>query len=119
MGALPLDQRIAQTEEKLKRLKAQQQLIDARQKAIQTKRNRANDTRRKVLIGAFMLDQMARDGIDPATLSAGAFAIWLTRDSDRALFNLQSSQPSARSPEADATMHFAKAGSVTPPITAG
>ncbi|PLZ00196.1 mobilization protein [Burkholderia sp. WAC0059] len=90
MAAITLDQRIVLTAEKLKQLKAKQQQVEARRRVIQAKKDRAIDTRRKVLVGAFMLEVMERRGLTPATLEDGHFDKWLIRDDDRALFDLQS-----------------------------
>ena len=88
MAAITLDQRIALTAEKLKQLKARQQQVEARRRSVQTKKDRAIDTRRKILIGGFMLEVMERHGLTPATVENGNFDKWLTRSDDRALFGL-------------------------------
>lgn len=46
---------IARLEAKLKQAKAKKQQIEARKRASETKEERANDTRRKILIGAAVL----------------------------------------------------------------
>jgi uncharacterized membrane protein len=54
-----LEQRIAkQQEERLKQLKAQKQAKDAREKAKQKVQERKNDTRRKILLGSYLLKKM-------------------------------------------------------------
>lgn len=92
-----IDQRIAKAEEtlkaaheKLKQAKALKQKQEARQRATLAKRERAADTRRKVLVGAFILEQLERSGIGAALLTyeGGQFADWLTRPYDRELFGL-------------------------------
>ncbi|WP_206950645.1 mobilization protein [Trinickia acidisoli] len=83
-----IDQRIALTVEKLKQLKAKKQLIEARHRATQAKQERAIDTRRKILLGAFMLEIMEQRGFTAATLEDGKFDRWLVRPDDRALFSL-------------------------------
>ena len=79
-----LDDRIATLSGKLKQLKAQQQQAAARQKALESKRTRRADTRRKILVGAIVLAKL-----DQAQLHR-----WLdeslTRADDRALFGLLS-----------------------------
>lgn len=85
-----VEERIEATKAKLEQLKAQKAKIEARKRAEEVRKNRAADTRRKVLIGAFVLEQMERNGIGPGlmTYESKRFADWLTRDADRALFNL-------------------------------
>jgi hypothetical protein len=80
-------ERIGVLEERLKQLKAKQQKIDARRRALESRQARQADTRRKFLAGAIVLAQIESD--------AGAkakFRLWLeaslTRDDDRALFGL-------------------------------
>ena len=82
-----LGQRISDLEVKLKQLKAQQQRLDARARALQLRRTRKDDTRRKILVGATVLARVDRDELDHADLEAWLDA-HLTRDEDRALFDL-------------------------------
>lgn len=82
-----LDQRISDLETKLKQLKAKQQRLDARARALASRRTRQDDTRRKILIGATVLARVDRDELDHADLQAWLDAE-LTRDDDRALFGL-------------------------------
>jgi len=92
--AMPkLDQRISDLEAKLKQLKAQQQRIDARARALASRRARQDDTRRKILVGATVLARVDRDELDHADLQAWLDAE-LTRDADRALFGLPPRSPS-------------------------
>jgi hypothetical protein len=90
--AAKIDQRIAGLEEKLKQLKARQARIEARKKALASQRARKDDTRRKILAGAVLLAKIDQGVIDRAT-----FQIWLdaalTREDDRALFELPASAP--------------------------
>ena len=82
-----LDERISTLETKLKQLKVRQQRIDARARALASKRARKDDTRRKILIGAIVLARVDQGRIPQADLTA-----WLdealTRQDDRALFDL-------------------------------
>jgi hypothetical protein len=68
-------------------LKVRQQRTEARQRAIEAKRERREETRRKILLGGVVLGKLA-DG-DP---TARAIREWLDqslrRDADRALFGL-------------------------------
>jgi prefoldin subunit 5 len=82
-----LDQQISTLEEKLKQLKLRQQRIEARKKAIETKRERKADTRRKILVGAVVMAKVERKVMDEKLLRE-----WLdqalTRADDRKLFGL-------------------------------
>jgi len=82
-----LDQRISDLELKLKQLKSKQQRIDARARALASRRARQDETRRKILIGATVLARVDRDVLDHAELQAW-LNVHLTRDDDRALFDL-------------------------------
>jgi hypothetical protein len=82
-----LTDRISELETKLKQLKVRQQRIDARARALVSRRARKDDTRRKILIGATILARVDRDELDHADLQAWLDA-HLTRDDDRALFDL-------------------------------
>lgn len=55
------EERLKQQEERLKQLKAQKQAKDAREKAKQKVQERKNDTRRKILLGAWVLNKIKND----------------------------------------------------------
>ena len=86
--AAGIDDKIKALEEKLKQAKAQKAKIEARKKAIEAKVQRSQDTRRKVLAGAMVLEMMERD---EATRQRFMERLdkYLTRADDRALFDLQ------------------------------
>jgi hypothetical protein len=91
--AMPkLDEQISTLEEKLKQLKLRQQRTEARKKAIESKRERKADTRRKILIGAVVMAK-----IDQKEMNSGLLHGWLdqslSRADDRALFNLPPRSP--------------------------
>jgi citrate lyase beta subunit len=77
-----LDEQIATAQERLKQLKARQLRVVARQRALESRRDRKAVTRRKFLVGAIVLAK-----VDQAQLRR-----WLdeelTRDDDRELFDL-------------------------------
>ena len=83
------------------KLEQLQQRKAAIEKAIAQERTKAKsaqrriDDRRKVLVGAFVLEQLHRTNADAATLSLEGrkFAEWLTRDDERALFGLPAAAP--------------------------
>jgi hypothetical protein len=82
-------QKIAALEAKLAELKEAERLSNQRKKSAQSRAERAAATRRKILVGAFVLDQFSDLSKAAAfTISNSSFASWLTRDSDRALFGL-------------------------------
>jgi outer membrane PBP1 activator LpoA protein len=80
-------ERIGALEARLKQLKAKQQKIDARRRALESRQARQADTRRKFLAGAVVLAQVERDALANAQFRQWVDAS-LTRDDDRALFNL-------------------------------
>lgn len=80
-------EQIAQAELRVKQLKALKQKQSAREKALAAKKERANDTRRKILLGAFYLDQMQKNESFKAQIVPKLDA-YLTRNDDRALFDL-------------------------------
>ena len=85
--AAKLDERITGLEEKLKQLRTRQQRIEARKRALLSRRERAADTRRKILVGAIVLAKVEQGELEAARLRA-----WLdqalTRKDDRELFGL-------------------------------
>jgi hypothetical protein len=82
-----LDERITGLEEKLKQLRTRQQRIEARKRALLSRRERAADTRRKILVGAIVLAKVEQGEID-AGLLRGWLDQALTRQDDRELFGL-------------------------------
>jgi large subunit ribosomal protein L7/L12 len=90
-------ERIEVLEQRLKQLKAKQQKIDARKRALESRQARQADTRRKILAGAIVLAQIESDAVAKAK-----FREWLdaslSRDDDRALFGLP---PVSRIPGSD------------------
>lgn len=81
--------RVARLAEELKQAKARAQKIAAAERAKVAKVERSRDTRRKVLVGSFVLAHLP-EGQDVARLTFGgaSLAAYLTRDDDRALFGL-------------------------------
>ena len=95
----PRQQKILELEKKLTELKARQRAEEARQRATQSKVERARDTRRKILVGAFVLDQLGSAGAVQLAIQGRSFSGWLNRNDDRALFDLP---PSSSAPESGA-----------------
>lgn len=86
--ATTLEDRIKAQEEKLKQLKALKQKQEAQKRAAEAKKARSDDTRRKVLIGAMVLDHMSKNDATKNSIMDKLNA-HLTRPDDRALFNLK------------------------------
>ncbi len=82
-----INERIAGLEERLRELKAQQQRSSARQRTLTSRRERREDTRRKILLGAWVLSQVDRGAMSRESLWAGLDQ-FLIRSDDRALFEL-------------------------------
>jgi hypothetical protein len=80
-------QRVKDLEEKLKQAKALKQKAEARSKAAENKQKRAADTRKKILVGAAILAKVER-GEWPKDKMLEMMSQQLTRDDDRALFDL-------------------------------
>ena len=81
-----LDQKIAKQQEKLNQLKAQKQAALAREKAKQKVQERKNDTRRKILLGSYLLKKMEDEAEKQKTLAG--LNEYLTEERDRKLFDL-------------------------------
>ena len=95
----PRQRKILELEKKLTELKARQRAEEARQRATQSKVERARDTRRKILVGAFLLDQLGAAGVVQLVVEGRSFSAWLTRPDDQSLFDLP---PSSSAPESGA-----------------
>ena len=82
-----LNERIDTLETKLQQLKVRRERIEARKRTLLSKRERAADTRRKILVGAIVLAKVEQGDFDQRTLRR-----WLdkalTREDDRNLFGL-------------------------------
>ena len=82
-----LDEQISTLQERLTQLKVRQQRIDARQRAVESLRERKAETRRRILVGALIMEKSHTGEMDPVLLRS-----WLdqalTRSADRALFDL-------------------------------
>ena len=86
-----LDQKIEKQAEKLqkeaerlKQLKARKQAIEAREKARQKAQDRKDDTRRKILLGSYLLKKMENEANKEKILVE--LNEYLTEDRDRSLF---------------------------------
>lgn len=89
-----LESRAEKLREQLKQIEARQRAIEARERARKSKAERSADTRRKILLGAMLLDAMKADDALRASM-LDRLGKYLERDRDRALFNLDPSGPSS------------------------
>ncbi len=84
-----LEATIEAQQKKLAQLKAQKQKMEALHKAKLTGLARRQDTRRKVLAGAMLIELMAKD-TELQRQMLGKLSTFLVRPDDRALFGLRS-----------------------------
>ena len=83
---LTLEQKIEQQEQKLKQLKAQKNAVLAREKKKQSEQQRKDDTRRKILLGSYLIKKM-EDEVEKQKILAD-LSEYLTENRDRKLFDL-------------------------------
>ena len=82
-----IEERIETLQKKLNEAKAKKQRLDAKKWAKERSASRANDTRRKILVGAVYLALADKDDEALAALNK-RMDMALERDDDRALFDL-------------------------------
>lgn len=85
MGIEDLNQKIEKQQERLNQLKAQKQAVIAREKARQKEQERKDDTRRKILLGSYLLKKMENESNKEKILAD--LNEYLTEERDRQLFN--------------------------------
>lgn len=78
---------------KLQQLEAAEKAAEARSRAAANKQVRTDDTRRKILLGAFVLERIELAEMRAFEVRGAAFGAWLTRPSDRGLFGLSALPP--------------------------
>ena len=81
-----IEKRIEAQLEKLKQLKAQKQAIEARERTKQKEQQRKDDTRRKILLGSYLIKKMQNEANKEKILAE--LNEYLTENRDRKLFNL-------------------------------
>ena len=81
-----IEKKIEAQLEKLKQLKAQKQAIDAREKTKQKEQQRKDDTRRKILLGSYLIKKMQNEANKEKILAE--LNEYLTENRDRQLFDL-------------------------------
>jgi hypothetical protein len=78
-----VQQQLDAAQQRVKQLKAKQQALQARERAKEAKQRRADDTRRKILLGAYVMASAQQPQIQQMMDK------YLTEDRDRALFGLE------------------------------
>ncbi len=73
--------------EKLKQLKAQKQAIEARERTKQKEQERKDDTRRKILLGSYLIKKMQSNEANKEKILT-ELNEYLTENRDRQLFDL-------------------------------
>ena len=81
-----LDSKIKAQEEKLKQLKAQRQAALARERAKEKEQARKDNTRRKILLGSYLLKKMENEANKEKILAE--LNEYLIEERDRKLFGL-------------------------------
>ena len=84
-----IESSIEAQKKKLAQLQAKRQAIEARNKAAEQKEKRAIDTRRKILLGSFVLSRASMINLSTLNIGGVALSDYLTRDDDRALFGFE------------------------------
>jgi len=84
-----LEKKIEAQLEKLKQLKARKQAIEAREKSKQKEQERKDDTRRKILLGSYLIKKMQENAANKEKILAD-LSEYLVEDRDRKLFDLPS-----------------------------
>jgi large subunit ribosomal protein L7/L12 len=92
-----IDEHIAALETKLKQARALKQKLEAQKRAIERKKKRREDTRRKVLVGACVLRSI-EGGEWPQEKLQELLDKSLSRNDDRALFDLPPLPPKPKQP---------------------
>ena len=96
----PRVKQIEELKQRLARLQAEQRAAEQRARVAASKATRAQDTRRKVLAGAYLLDLLGVEGMANLSVQGRSFDLWLTRADDRALFSLPPSPATPAPPGA-------------------
>lgn len=81
-----IEKKIEAQLEKLKQLKAQKQAIEARERTKQQEQQRKDDTRRKILLGSYLIKKMQNEANKEKILAE--LNEYLTENRDRQLFDL-------------------------------
>jgi hypothetical protein len=99
-----IDAIMAEAKRKADQLRAKDELIQARKLQAIMKKDRASDTRRKILAGALVLEMMEKDE-DTKNRFLARLDKYLTRADDRELFGLQiKEKPATKNDENNETL---------------
>jgi hypothetical protein len=71
-----IEKKIEAQLEKLKQLKAQKQAIDAREKTKQKEQERKDDTRRKILLGSYLIKKMQSNEANKEKILVDRYFAW-------------------------------------------
>ena len=82
-----IEKKIEAQLEKLKQLKAQKQAIEERARTKKKEQERKDDTRRKILLGSYLIKKMQANEANKEKILA-ELNEYLTEDRDRQLFDL-------------------------------
>ena len=82
-----IEKKIEAQLEKLKQLKAQKQAVIAREKKKQSEQKRKDETRRKILLGSYLIKKMQANEANKEKILA-ELNEYLKENRDRALFEL-------------------------------
>ena len=85
-AAETLEKKIEAQLEKLKQFKARKQAIEARERSKQKEQERKDDTRRKILLGSYLIKKMQNEANKEKILAE--LNEYLTEDRYRQLFDL-------------------------------
>lgn len=85
-----LNEKIEKQQERLKQLKAQKLALEAKEKKRVTEQQRKEDTRKKILLGSYLLKKMNDNDANYQKILAELDA-YLVEDRDRKLFGLSES----------------------------
>ena len=118
MAKVELPSRIAALEQKLSELKVRQQRQARRERTLQSQRERREDTRRKILVGACLLTRLQRGALTREALLA-MLDPFLTRPDDRALFGLPEKPTAVDESASPASAHAAAHSPTASSPTAG
>ena len=84
-----IEKKIEAQLEKLKQFKAKKQAIEARERTKQKEQERKDDTRRKILLGSYLIKKMQSNEANKEKILA-ELNDYLIEDRDRILFDLPS-----------------------------
>ena len=82
-----IDDTIEKIKKELKQAQERKKKMQARTLSAELKSQRSKDTRKKILLGAFLMERMEKNPDYAAKVMLG-FGDYLKRDDDRALFGL-------------------------------